>query len=78
MAARAPIEDKQRNEMTRFFRYGLWSVISLPPSIQLSVQGSSLDKSSVELLEIAATLQDPQGAKPVGEASNRVKVGVIF
>jgi len=44
----------------------------------MSVQGSSLDKSSVGLLEIAATLQDPQGAKPVGEASNRVKVGVIF
>ena len=38
-------------------------------------QRSSLDKMSADILEIAAKLQDPQGAKPVGEASKRVKVG---
>ena len=41
------------------------------------VEGSSLDKSSAELFEIAAKPNDPQGAQPVGEAPKRVKVGVF-
>ena len=49
-----------------------WEVVCKMPAGQS--QRSSLDKSSAELLEIAAKLQDPQGAKPVGEASKRVKV----